>query len=227
MRILLLSSTSLETEFLQSKLKTVKKPDKNFGKYQYKDHNVDLLITGIGCASTTYMLMKSINTEKYDFIIQVGIAGSYTNKYKIGGVVNVISERFADQGVEDKDKFFTLFEKGITSPEKFPYTGGKLVNPLNFDKEIIKDIPSVSGITVNRVTGNRETISMYRKKFNPDVESMEGAPFFYICIMEEIPFIELRGISNFVEERNRKSWSVKSAVNSSNETLLEILDRIC
>ncbi|GAH30345.1 unnamed protein product, partial [marine sediment metagenome] len=111
-------------------------------------------------------------------------------------------------------------------PDKLPYSGGKLVNPVSFNSEIIKDIPCVSGITVNCVSGNNETISLYHNKFKPDIESMEGAAFFYICIMENIPFIELRGISNFVEERNKKLWDVKLAVNSSNEALLEIIAKI-
>ena len=227
MKILVLSATHQEVKPLFGKLKPEKQPEPDLRRYKFEDHNVNVLITGIGSISTAYLLMKFITGEVYDFIIQVGIAGSYSKKLGIGSVVHVLNEQFADLGVEDKDDFFTLFEKGIVSPDRLPFSGGKLVNPVDFDPKIIKDIPRVSGITVNCVSGSNETISLYRKKFKPDIESMEGAAFFYICIMENIPFMELRGISNFVEVRNRKLWDVGLAVNASNEALLEIIEKIC
>ncbi len=227
MKILILSATQQEVKPLAGKLKLKNQPEPYFGRYMYENHSIDVIITGIGSISTAYMLMKFVTSEVYDFVIQVGIAGSYNKKLHIGSVVQVLSEQFADYGVEDQNKFVTLFEEGICSPDKLPYSGGKLVNPVSFDSGIIKDIPYVSGITVNCVSGSNETISLYRNKYKPDIESMEGAAFFYICLMENIPFLELRGISNFVEERNRKLWDVELAVNSSNEALFETLAKIC
>lgn len=227
MKILILSATLQEVKPLAGKFKLKNQPEPYFGRYIYENHSIDVIITGIGSISTAYMLMKFITTEVYDFVIQVGIAGSYNKKLHVGSVVQVHNEQFADLGVEDKNKFVTLFEEGILSPDKLPYSGGKLVNPVSFDSGIVKDIQYVSGITVNCVSGRNETISLYRNKFKPDIESMEGAAFFYICLMEDIPFLELRGISNFIEERNKKLWDVKLAVNSSNEALLEIISKIC
>ena len=226
MKILILSATFPEINPLIDEFKLKNQTDTYFGRYMYENHSIDVIITGIGSISTAYLLMKFVTSEVYDFVIQVGIAGSYNNDLHIGSVVQVINEQFADLGVEDENKFVTLFEDGICSPDKRPYSGGKLVNPLNFDSGIIRDIPCVSGITVNCVSGNNETISLYRNKFMPDIESMEGAAFFYICLMEDIPFIELRGISNFVEERNRELWNVKLAVNSSNEVLQKLLSQM-
>ena len=226
MKILILSATQQEIKPLVGKFKLKNQPEPYFGRYMFENHSIDVIITGIGSISTAYMLMKFVTDEVYDFVIQVGIAGSYNKKLHIGSVVHVLNEQFADLGVEVKNKFVTLFEEGIYSPDKFPYSGGKLVNPVGFNSEIVKDIPCVSGITVNSVSGSNETISLYRDKFKPDIESMEGAAFFYICLMEDIPFLELRGISNFVEERNRKLWDVELAVNSSNEALQKILSKM-
>jgi len=226
MKILILSATQKEIKSLVGMFKLKNQPEPYFGRYMYKNYSIDVLITGIGSISAAYMLMKFVTAEVYDFVIQVGIAGSYNKKLHIGSVVQVLNEQFADLGVEDKNKFVTLFEEGICSPDKLPYSGGKLVNPANFDPEIVKDIPCVSGITVNCVSGSNETISLYRNKFTPDIESMEGAVLFYVCIMEDIPFLELRGISNFVEERNKKLWNVELAVNSSNKALQKILSKM-
>lgn len=226
MKILIITSTFKEAELLPGRFNLLKEVNKNFNRYRYKDQQIDLLVTGIGSVMTVYALMKYITNNTYNLIVQLGIGGSYSKKFQIGNAVNIVTEQFADLGIEDKNSFFTLFEKKIISADQFPYSGGKLINPLNFERKMISDIPQAEGITVNRVTGRRDTISLYSNKFSPDIESMEGAAFFYVCLIENIPFLELRGISNFVEERNRDLWDINSAVKSSNESLLKILERI-
>ena len=49
---------------------------------------------------------------------------------------------------------------------------------------------------------------------HPFKESMEGAAFFYVSILEKIPFIELRSVSNEVGERNRAKWDIPLALDS-------------
>jgi futalosine hydrolase len=60
------------------------------------------------------------------------------------------------------------------------------------------------------------------KKFNPDIETMEGATFFYICSRENIPFLAVRAISNRVEKRNRESWNIALALDNLSVKLIEI-----
>jgi futalosine hydrolase len=61
------------------------------------------------------------------------------------------------------------------------------------------------------------------EKFNPDIETMEGATFFYICSLENIPFLALRAISNKVERRNKINWKIALALNNLSEKLKEVL----
>ena len=63
----------------------------------------------------------------------------------------------------------------------------------------------VRAITVNSATGSEATIRKLVKKFNPDIETMEGATFFYICSREKIPFLAIRAISNRVEPRDKSN----------------------
>ena len=41
---------------------------------------------------------------------------------------------------------------------------------------------------------------------------MEGAAAAHICALYEVPFLEIRGISNLVADRDRGSWQVDRAV---------------
>jgi futalosine hydrolase len=80
----------------------------------------------------------------------------------------------------------------------------------------------VKGITVNTVHGNSASIKKVKKKFNPDIESMEGAAFFFACQNEKIPCLQIRAISNYVEKRNKKKWKMKLAV----KNLCTIIEKI-
>ena len=82
---------------------------------------------------------------------------------------------------------------------------------------------AVNAITVNTATGSDATRDKLVRKFNPDIETMEGATFFYICRRENIPFLALRAISNIVEIRNKSNWNIKLALLNLAEKLNEVL----
>ena len=96
--------------------------------------------------------------------------------------------------------------------------------PIHIYTERLKSIlKPVKAITVNTATGSETTRNRLMKKFNPDIETMEGATFFYICCREKIPFLALRAISNRVEPRDIKKWNIPLALNNLSEKLMEIL----
>jgi len=84
-------------------------------------------------------------------------------------------------------------------------------------------VKPVRAITVNAATGSEKTRRMHLEKFNPDIETMEGATFFYICSQENIPFLALRAISNMVERRNKSNWKIPLALNNLSDKLIEVL----
>jgi futalosine hydrolase len=52
---------------------------------------------------------------------------------------------------------------------------------------------------------------------------MEGAAFMYACLMQEIPFAQIRAVSNVVERRNRGAWKVQEAIAALAETSFEVV----
>ena len=52
---------------------------------------------------------------------------------------------------------------------------------------------------------------------------MEGAALHYVCLMEKIPFIQLRSISNYIGERNKKKWNMQESINNLNEHLIRLI----
>jgi futalosine hydrolase len=193
-----------------------------FGGYNRLDNcndiKIDYLITGIGVTSATYLLTKSLlsSENKYDLIVNIGIAGSFSEKYPIGSVLRVMKEQFADLGVESRYGFQTLFQYELLDKNTIPFKNGVLYSPyvgLELE-EMLNDLPKVSGITVQTITGVEERLINIKKRFNPDIESMEGAAVFYVALMEKIPFLEIRSISNFVGERDKTKWNTPLAINN-------------
>ena len=142
-------------------------------------HGVELLVTGIGMTNTALQLGAYFAQQKPDLAVSIGIAGTFRETIKIGEIVEVQEEIFGDMGAESPDGFLDLEEMG------FPLTrvGDKSVfNRLIHPATDSCGIPQVRALTVNKVHGRAASIQEMRNKWNPDIESMEGAAFFQIPI---------------------------------------------
>lgn len=187
------------------------------GFYEIAKGKIRVLITGLGMMETTYRLTKELARMQYDLVIQAGIAGSFDKQRVLGSVVFVSEERYGDMGAEDKEVFIDIFSLGFANASQKPFTGGWVKN------ENLTELPSVKGITVNKVSGSKTTISERVKHYQPEVESMEGVALHFVCAMEQVKYMQIRGISNYVEERNKANWEIKKAVQNMNEWLMQYL----
>ena len=209
MKILVVSATEKEIFPILNKIKS----------FNRDDLVVDVLVTGIGAVFTSYLLTRKLSEKEYDLVINAGIAGSFNPDLNIGDTVYVQSDQFADLGFEYNDKFYTVFEKGFISKNQFPFKNALLENPYEFNF----DLKEVSAITVNTTHGCKESIDLFKNKFHADIETMEGAAFFYVCLNEGVKFLQIRTISNYVEERNEANWNIPLAVKNLNQKLFEII----
>ena len=182
---------------------------------------LDFLITGVGVPATLYLLQKKLREKRYDFVIQAGIAGTFTNKLSLGDVVLVEKDCFADIGINEKGKFTSIFETTLADGNEFPYKKGWLVNPkLKKEKTLLQ---SIKAITINTISDNAEQKKMMVQQYHADIESMEGAAFHYVCLRENISFLQIRSISNHVGERDKNKWKIKGAIKNLNIELFRFL----
>lgn len=224
MKILMTSATWLEIKLLADELNMVFE-NRNFLKSgKINGHQIDILITGIGTIFTTFSLTQLLSQNSYDMIINTGIAGSLNSGLEIGDVVNVISEEFADLGVENKEEFLTLFESGFINSDEFPFNGGLL--KATFENKALDSIKKVRGLTSNVSHGNINSISKIRRKFRADIETMEGAAVFYVCINTGIPCCEIRSVSNYVEPHDKTNWNIPLSLENLKEKLMESFNNL-
>ncbi|PWT75695.1 MAG: futalosine hydrolase [Bacteroidetes bacterium] len=214
MHILLVGATHSELDAIESAIS----PKENLKKH------LSMAVTGVGLVSTTYSLLKIVSREKPDLILQAGIAGCFKMNQE-GSVVVVRDEVVADMGVLESDEFRDVFDLGLADKHDMPYTNGHLPNPY---QKLIKysALPAVNGISINEITTEPDRIRSYQQRFDPFVESMEGAALHYVCIEERIPFLQLRAISNFVGERDKSKWQMKAALGALQTEIIGLIEKL-
>ena len=181
--------------------------------------------TGVGMLSTAVSLTKLVLDEKPDLIIQVGIAGTFDPTMTLGKVVVINEESLGDLGVEEDGKWKDIFDLKLEKSSYHPFERRKLPNPWLTQFNLLK-LPEVGAITVNEISTNPERIQQLYKKYNPTIESMEGAALHFVCRQANIPFLQIRSVSNHVGERNKANWLLKESIENLNQTLLKYIDKL-
>jgi futalosine hydrolase len=218
MNCLVVSATILEIKPFIEHCRTTSKLD-------YIDLHLDFLITGVGSINCTYSLMKHLQVKKPDVIIMAGIAGAYSLKMKLGDVVVVRDESLADLGVQEKDGYKDVFDLKLLPANQFPFSRKKLINPFTVLVERTA-LSKVSSVTVNQISSSKKTADLYSRKYKASIENMEGAAFHFVCMKENIPFVQIRSISNYVGERNKKKWLLKDSVQNLNTVLIRLIESL-
>ncbi len=218
--ILLVSATRLEIQAIIDN-NTLEISD-DLISTSINNQSIEILITGVGIHAMTYSLTRLLSSKSYKFIILAGISGSFSELIPIGSMVNVMSESFSDLGVNSDNGFQTLFDMGLANPNQWPFSNGIMDNYTLINNKVVENIKIVKGSTIQSIQATKEN----NTAINLDVESMEGAAFFYCCMMQKLPFIQIRSISNYVGERDKSRWNIPLAVDNLNNTIVDILKEI-
>ena len=176
------------------------------------------LITGVGMVATAFSLGQHLATHQYDLAINFGIAGSFDRSIALGEVVEVVEDSLSELGAEDDEDFLSIEKLGFGESHFKP--SARL---YDFG---ITHIRQVNAITVNTVHGNERSIEKLSTRIQPQLESMEGAAFFYACKQAGLPCLQIRAVSNYVEKRNRDAWQIGLAIKNLNSFAVEFLKKV-
>ncbi len=191
-------------------------------RYEVNGNTIDVCITGVGMVATTYAVTRALAKKQYMLALQAGIGGSFDRQIALGSLVMVNSEQFGDLGAEDNGAYLDIFEMGLQDRDVFPFSGGRLDCPQSALHEQVA-LRHVTGLTVNTVTGTTASAQRLVERYSTGIESMEGGAFHYTCLLSEVPFMQVRAISNYVEARDKSKWKMKEAVIALNQWLISYL----
>ena len=175
--------------------------------------DVEFLVTGVGMVNTCFHLTKRLTEGGVNKVMNVGIAGAFDKTVELGDVVQVVEERFSEFGAQDNGAFLLADEMNLMPSGQ-----------LSFKTDIrLAALPEAKGITVNTIHGEKASIQEVADRFNPDVESMEGAAVAFVAQQFGVNWTEVRAISNHVEPRKRDGWKVGLAIRNLTEAVTKAL----
>ncbi|MDK9708421.1 MAG: futalosine hydrolase [Desulforhopalus sp.] len=175
------------------------------------------LETGVGPTETAVRLTRflSITQKKVHAVVHFGVGGAYLQASTEG------QPQLLDICLAEQEVFGDL---GICLRDGVDYLPAALTGVVAFQldtalhrqgRQILESlgISTFSGtfITVNSITATRQRGAMLQQRWQGLCENMEGAAVARVCREFSIPCLELRAVSNFVEDRNPEKWRLREA----------------
>jgi futalosine hydrolase len=190
--------------------------------------------SGIGKTNAAHAAVIMIEKYSPSMIVNFGIGGAYPSSgLEIGAIAVAEKEVHVDEGVFLKDGFHTLETMGIPTAMS---GRRRYFNEFPADRLLGRKALKAASCVANAASGRFATASSssgtkkrgleIERRFNVICENMEGAAVAQICCIRGIPFVEMRGISNMVEDRDTGKWDMKLAAERCQIALIYFLERL-
>ncbi|MBU3937181.1 MAG: futalosine hydrolase [Proteobacteria bacterium] len=192
-------------------------------------HSHELFVAGVGPLETAVRLTRRLCQEgdgDISLVLNFGVAGAYVGSG--AGLLDIClaeSEILGDFGICYEDSV-APFEGKLAGSSAFSMEPRYLAQA----EEILakQEYACKKGVfvTVNGVTATARRGEMLRTAHNGLCENMEGAAVVRVCDEFAIPCLEVRCVSNMVEDRNPGHWQLAAAVQKCGQVVSLLLDRI-
>ncbi len=200
---------------------------------------VGLIEAGPGIVNTAQSLTAMVEKKLPSLILMIGCAGGFQQAGLAIGDIGIATEEIdAHLGIEPDEN------GGLPSP--LPFNIGFLGETpvkhrirLNQDMTLFAEqviqhrfenervtIRSGPFITVSTITASDRRAALYYDTYRPCMESMEGVAAAYVAGLYDVPFIEIRAVSNLVGNRNRNAWNIPLACQRSCAAALTLINEI-
>lgn len=178
----------------------------------FQHPSVEVVVSGVGLTATAYATLKTLRDSQPDVLILAGIAGMYPESgLKIGDTVLVGSECEADLG------FFT--------PTGFQHLSALAID-MDFETRHTLTCPWLSAnppLPLASSYSLNAALAPFVDTAGVDIENMEGAAFFHVCLQEQQRFYQVRSISNIVKP-GHDDWDMEGSVRALTAGLHKVVD---
>lgn len=236
--IALIAAVPLETELLRRALAPCEvKRCGGQALYQgtLEGQSVALQHCGVGKANAAAATALLLETLPLEAVLCFGCAGAYAESgLRPGDLVLVSEEVYGDEGVAGPDGFlnmrslgFALSERGKeqwfdrfpTDPELLDRSHRALLRGLRPGQLLATG----AAVTVSTCSGTTLLGEQLARRTGGICENMEGAAVAQLCARFAVPFLEVRGISNLVEDRDLTRWNLPAAAGAAQQAIRAVL----
>jgi futalosine hydrolase len=187
------------------------------------------LVTGVGPVATTLRLTRFLcaDKEQFDMVLQFGVGGAYLlpdqrRQPRLLDICLAEQEVAGDFGIclGDAMEYLdsALAGESISTLDTALLQRCRLV----LERLGISFHPGVF-VTVNGISGTKIRGEMLQARWNGLCENMEGAAVVRVCREFNLPCVELRCISNYVEDRQPSSWQLSEACRKAADTAIQLI----
>lgn len=212
MKILIVTTSLLELKGITAHLGLSTSDDNIIHSFSFSDLSIDFMRCDPGIFSMSWLLTTQLMKQNYDLVINAGICGSFKDKYLPGSILRVRRDMFADIGVHAEGGFSDLFDLGLIRQDSHPFFEKFLFDSPGEYQKIFENLVTVKAVTVNQVPLEENIRGKLEKIYDPDIETMEGAAFFYVCAKMYANYVQLRAVSNYTDERDKSNWETNKAL---------------
>jgi futalosine hydrolase len=169
----------------------------------------DLLVAGIGPASAAAGTATALALGSYDVCLSMGICGAYRGTADIGDTVVATGLVAADLGADSPDGFLGTGALGWAEDVA-------VVDPALLSTVVARlgDVVTGPVLTVSTVTGTRARADELGRRHGAVAEAMEGWGVLTAALPHAVPVLEIRTVSNIVEDRDTAAWDLPAAFDS-------------
>lgn len=236
--VLIIAAVPLETLLLEN---TLTQPVRfKTGGFEYVDGNLGNLRVvvcagGVGKINTAAATAVMIEHHHPQLVINTGCAGAYIGSgLSIGNLVVASEEVLADEGVIVEKGWKDLRYMSIPTLEM----GGRFCfNTIPLSKhasEKAMQLADYYGVflmrgrfaTVSTCSGTARRGEELSRHWNVIAENMEGGAVAQVCRRYSLDCLEIRGISNLVEDRDLEKWEIRRAVEVAQRFILKYLEEM-
>ncbi len=206
-----------------------------------KDHII-LYLSGPGMVNAAIAATRVIERFSPLLLISTGICGAYRGSgLNLGAIAIADTEIYGDTGVRKGMEFEDMRQLGLpVLKESSLNSRVKLVNsdifneiPIRgiYNKRILKHSEELGlrartgrFVTVAGITGSPEEAHIMEMRWDAICENMEGAGVAHVALLNNIEFMEIRGVSNMAGERDKGRWNMRLAAENCQKVLCRFID---
>ncbi len=189
----------------------------------------DFLVSGVGPVEAAFQLTRYLSTVSIPVsgVINFGVAGAY-----FGSGLDILDlcladrEVFADFGICLSGDIIPLDLTSIPVFREFSLDNPLARQIVSFYGDNGVDFLKGTFATVSGVSGTEVRGRMLSRQCQAICENMEGAAMARVCQGLGIDFVEVRAISNMVEDRNTANWRLGEAAERVGAAIIPLVNHL-
>ena len=189
------------------------------------------LLTGIGPVESALQVTDFLARSQvpFEIVLNFGVAGAYIGNAAGAGLLDIcLAEReiLGDLGICTGEQVAPLRLPGLEIIDSFSLVSPELQRTIMLLDAI--GCPWYQGnfITVNGASGTRRRGDRLALEHDGLCENMEGAAVARVCRHFHLPLIELRCVSNLVEDRNPNNWQLAEACQRCGQVVASVVQAL-